>query len=352
MIRIGRIENPILVTIIFLFITLIIGYADFITVEELSLSIFYIIPIAVLALYKEIKVTPVIICSVVAAILCFIVEFHFRQFSNVLFPIWNSLVRLAFFAAIGLLLHYLKEKDKRLKVINQNLHNLNEEKNKYVGMAAHDLRSPVSGIYAITDIVLNRNKNNLDPKSIDMLSMIRSMSEKTLKVLQDLLDVSKIEAGKVELNKISQDYLVFIKKQIALSDILARDKNILITLQSTEEQIIMCFDSQYLSEVIDNLLSNAIKYSFSDSEIKVKITIPEKGKVLTEVIDQGKGIPANEQQKLFNYFHTTSTRPTNGEKSTGLGLAIAKKIVMMHFGEIGVYSNINEGSNFYFKLPV
>jgi signal transduction histidine kinase len=112
------------------------------------------------------------------------------------------------------------------------------------------------------------------------------------------------------------------------------------------------FDNHYFSEAIDNFLSNAIKYSYNNSEIIVKISLPDDKHLLTEVIDKGKGIEEGEQQKLFNYFQKTSTRPTGGEISTGLGLAIAKKIITLHNGEIGVKSVLDQGSNFYFTLPI
>jgi len=166
------------------------------------------------------------------------------------------------------------------------------------------------------------------------------------------LDVSKIESGKVELKLETQDYLSFIKKQISLNQILARHKNITILLSTDRDSIIADFDNHYLSEAIDNLLSNAIKYSYNNSEILVKISLPDDRKILTEVIDKGQGIPEAEQQNLFSYFHTTSTRPTGGETSTGLGLAIVKRIITLHKGAIEVKSVIGQGSNFYFTLPI
>jgi signal transduction histidine kinase len=166
------------------------------------------------------------------------------------------------------------------------------------------------------------------------------------------LDVSKIESGKVELKITTQDYISFIKQQIFMNQLLAKNKNITIHLDSPTDNIISDFDKHYLSEVIDNLLSNAIKYSNNNSEIDVKISMPDNKQLLIEVIDKGIGIAEGEQKKLFNYFQTISTRPTAGEQSTGLGLAIAKQIIKLHNGEIGVKSIQNQGSNFYFSLPI
>ena len=120
-------------------------------------------------------------------------------------------------------------------------------------------------------------------------------------------------------------------------------------LETSEKEILIHFDEHYLAEVLNNLLTNAIKFSQPKSKIIIRITITGLNKVKTEIIDEGIGIPKEEQIKLFNYFQTTSSQPTAGEKSTGLGLAIAKKIITEHEGTIGVESSSN-GSNFYYEL--
>ncbi len=148
------------------------------------------------------------------------------------------------------------------------------------------------------------------------------------------------------------DYIKFINKYIHLNQILANAKEIKIILETNEKEIILSFDEQYLGEVINNLISNAIKFSHPNSEIIIKITIPGKDKIKTEVIDKGLGIPKEEQYMLFKYFQKTSTKPTAGESSSGLGLAIAKKIINEHNGTIGVISEFEQGSNFFFELPL
>lgn len=104
--------------------------------------------------------------------------------------------------------------------------------------------------------------------------------------------------------------------------------------------------------MIDNLLTNAIKYSKTNSLVIVKISESSGGEILTEVIDNGIGIPKEEHHKLFNYFTRTSSRPTAGETSTGLGLAISKKIVLLHNGRIGINDNTAAGCRFFYTLPI
>jgi len=352
MIAFDKIENRFIIPLSVFLSIVIIGFIDYKTGEEFGFSFFYLIPISFLSLYRGTKVFTIIICSFLASILWFTAEYLVRDYSTLFFPIWNTFVRLIIFIAIGLLLFYLKEKEKELKLINSNLKTLNDEKNKFIGIAAHDLRSPLSGIYSFADLLIENYKEKLSPEIIDVLDIIKNTSSNSLAVLENLLDISKIESGKVILKLKTQDYISFVKHQISLNQLLAKKKEIAIVLKSQKESLTFDFDEQYLSEVINNLLSNAIKYSNRNTEITVNISLQNNNKVLTEVIDNGIGIPEEEQQNLFKYFQTTSSLPTDGEKSTGLGLAIAKQIIILHNGTIGIKSFQNQGSNFFYQLPI
>jgi signal transduction histidine kinase len=353
MITVGKIQNRFFILLITLSVICVIGFIDYDTGSELSFSIFYIFPISFLALYKGTKANSVLIASAFAVLLCFIADNNTKEYSNLIFSIWNSFVRFLMFGTIGLLLLYLKEKDKKLRSANSKLQDLNDEKNRIIGIAAHDLRNPVSGIYSLSELLIDENKNSLQPKVLEVLNLIKTMSESTLVLLKNLLNVSTIESGKVDLKMECHNYVAFVKDQVMLNQILANHKDIQILLDAQPEDIEMNFDGHYLSEVIGNLLSNSIKYSYNSSEIHIHISLVNGKHVLTEVVDEGKGIALEEQQGLFNYFQTTSTKPTiSGDRSTGLGLAIVKKIVTLHQGEIGVKSVLNQGSNFYFTLPL
>ena len=337
--------------IMVLIIILLLGVMDYLTVWDFSFSIFYLIPISLLSINKNSKILAIVTSSVFAAAIWFISEYTSKHFTSVFFPIWNAFVRLTIFITIGLLLWNLKEKQKKLTLVNDSLKTLNEEKNKFLGIAAHDLRTPITGIYSFSNLLESNPIVSTYPDILKLVTYINKMSHSTLIILQNLLDVSKIESGKIELKIETQDYMEFIRHHISTNQIIANQKGILISFTSEFENIIVDFDRHYLSEVIDNLLSNAIKYSNENCTINVRISITENKQILTEIIDNGKGIQEIEQQNLFNYFQTTSNRPTAGESSTGLGLAISKQIIILHNGEIGVKSEVNKGSNFYFTLP-
>ncbi|TXE11207.1 sensor histidine kinase [Algoriphagus aquimarinus] len=331
---------------------LFIGYIDFLTGDEFAFSFFYLLPIAALSISPKTSLSAIIFSSTLASIEWFVSDYLSREYTLLFFPIWNAGVRLVFFISIGLLLYYLKANEQKLKSLNSHLKSLNKEKNKFIGIAAHDIKGPLGIINAFTEILIEDYKEELNPEITEILDIIKTTSSNSITVVRNLLDVSKIEAGKLVLTYKTQDYISFIANQVYINQILAKNKDIKITLESEKDQLIVDFDQHYLSEVIGNLLSNAIKYSNRNTEILVKISLKNSNEVLTEVIDNGIGISEAEQNNLFNYFQKTSSRPTEGEESTGLGLAISKQIITLHHGQIGVKSSKNQGSNFFYQLLI
>jgi signal transduction histidine kinase len=338
----------ILLTLIFIgFISLL----DYITGEELSFSVFYVIPIAFLALNKTSSKSQIITISFIAATCWYIIDVQSKSYSHPFYPFWNAHVRLVIFISIGLLVYSFRKKHDELNETNIKLKYINDEKNKFIGIAAHDIRNPVSGIYSFSELLLDDDNSKMNSEELEIVKIIKSLSLEILELTSNLLDVSKIESGKIDLNYIHQDYIFFIKRKMKINQLLANPKNIVIQLESEHEILMSEFDDNYMSEVINNLLSNAIKFSEKNCVIIIRIS-ENNDLVLTEVIDRGKGIPLEEQDKLFNYFQKSSTKPTDGESSTGLGLAIVKNIVTNFQGSIGIKSTLNEGSNFYFTFPV
>lgn len=352
MITIGNIENRFIILFITLIFITAVAYLDYITGSTLTFSFFYIIPISFLALYKRTTFTEIFACAIVSSSLWFWAEFTGRNSSNISITLYSAFIRLLILNIIGILILYLKNKQKQVNALNSHLKNINQEKNKFLGIVAHDLRNPLGNINAFSDYLIKEYEGKVDKEVIDILSLMKNSSSNTMAILDNLLDISKIESGRIELSLQSEDLISFIKQHIHFNQRLAKQKKIVIKYRSNLEKLFTRFDSKHLSEVIDNLLSNAIKYSKPNSEILVKISQMENKKVLTEIIDSGRGIPPAEQKKLFRYFQTTSTKPTAGEKSTGLGLAIAKQLINLHKGEIGVKSSEKSGSNFYFTLPI
>jgi signal transduction histidine kinase len=244
----------------------------------------------------------------------------------------------------------LENNKKKLEEQNQKLKGLNEQKSKFLGIAAHDLRNPIGAINSFSDILLESDAAFSQEEKTEFLGLIKESSQFSLQLLNELLDISKIELGKLELNKSEQDIDKVVSQVIKINKVFARNKNINIDFNSNLAQKEINIDKEKIEQVLHNLLSNAIKYSESNTSIEVGVF--EQNSVITiSVKDQGVGIPDNELNQLFQAFGTTSAKTTANESSTGLGLAIAKKIVNGHNGEIKVNSVLGEGSEFLFTLP-
>ena len=239
---------------------------------------------------------------------------------------------------------------EELKQANQQLALLNEEKNRFISMAAHDLRSPVSTALSYTDIM--RNNEGLFPreKNQKFLAIIEERLQYSLNLMSELLDIGKIESGTLTLNLALNDYLQLLEQVVGFNRMVAETKGIRIDLECQGQQMLFNFDREKLEQVLNNLISNAIKYSEPGSHVSIKVK-RDNGAVVTSVVDQGVGIKASELPLIFQPFHKSSARPTAGESSTGLGLVIAKKIVEEHGGGMEVESEEHKGSCFRFFIP-
>lgn len=358
MLKINVIKNPNFVLSSAIILTVLIGIFDYFSGIYTSLILLYIVPIILISLYTDFGKKEVYTIVLIASTTWLFSNLDLLQHISLASFIWNIFVRFALFLIFGMINYRLKKNNikllsfnKELKHLNFELKNLNEEKNKFIGIAAHDLRNPIGAIYSFSDLILS-NYAELNQKNIiTYVGYIKNLSNNSLSLLKNLLDVSKIESGKIELNTDLHNYISFLKELIVFNNLIASKKFIIIKLETIEEELIFNFDKHYLSEVINNLLSNAIKFSFNSSEITIRVYFTKNNTVKTEVVDFGQGIASAEQNKLFKYFQKTSTQPTAGESGTGLGLAIAKQIVLSHGGTIGLTSELGSGSVFYFELP-
>lgn len=245
------------------------------------------------------------------------------------------------------LLYFINVTTKELEEQNQLLKSLNEQKNEFRGIAAHDLRNPIGVIQGFSELL----EENIDDEFKDYTGEITKMSSKMLSLLNDLLDISKIEAGKLDLKKDEIDYNAFVAQNIRMNELLAKSKGIKIVSDLEVRGLIVSVDEEKINQVLNNLIGNAIKYSYPGSTITVKV-FKEINQLVTQVIDNGQGIPEKEIDGLFYPFKQTSVRPTSGETSHGLGLAIVKKIIEGHNGHVGVSSEFGKGSVFSFILPI
>jgi signal transduction histidine kinase len=243
----------------------------------------------------------------------------------------------------------LAQKNAELEQKNKELIESNKLKNNFLGIAAHDMRTPLYGIKGLAELLLDGSKGEMSEDQKTYISLISHSVEEMLILINDLLDISKIESGKLEILPRMNSITALVKNRLQFYSVMAAKKNIIV---HTHFQPIndFSFDANRISQVFDNFMSNAIKYSPFDKEIHVSIEVKDN-EVMVHIRDQGPGISKEDQSRLFGEFQRLSARPTGGEKSVGLGLAIVKKIVNAHNGRLDVISKLDEGSTFSFILP-
>ncbi|MCX6122386.1 MAG: ATP-binding protein [Ignavibacteriales bacterium] len=233
----------------------------------------------------------------------------------------------------------------------QQLLELNELKNKFLGMAAHDLRNPLSTIKGYLELFLTDALGKLTVDQREVLNDMNQSSDHMLELINDLLDVTAIETGNLQLKRETTEIGELLHAAQASLRVLAHAKSIEIILDLPEVLPVLQIDQARIKQVLTNLITNALKYSFSHTTVTLNVRVFEK-EVWIAVKDQGQGIPVEEMKHLFKEFSRTSVKPTAGEKSIGLGLAITRRIVDAHGGIIWVDSEIGKGSTFTFSLPI
>ncbi|NLX11238.1 MAG: HAMP domain-containing histidine kinase [Chloroflexi bacterium] len=228
---------------------------------------------------------------------------------------------------------------------------LNELKNEFMGIAAHDLRSPLSVIQGFASL-LTRRPDMPPEERTELLELISESVQDMLGMLSNLLNISEIEAGKLRLRPAPVNVYEYMDRIVRLNRPLAEQKEIALVLDLPPGLPPTVYDPDRIQQVLNNLLSNAFKFSHPGTAVTLRVMQTPGGALEFSVIDQGQGIKPDELDKLFKPFQRTSTRSTAGEHSSGLGLAICKRIVELSGGRIGVESEYGTGSRFYFVLPV
>jgi signal transduction histidine kinase len=242
---------------------------------------------------------------------------------------------------------------RELQKKNVQLDQLNNLKNQFLGMAAHDLRNPIASIIMFSELVLESESNDyaISDDLRKIMDLIRTSSEFMLRLLDELLDVVKIESGKLQLNYEKVHLEDLMKKNIDINVLLAAKKEIKLVLNIPQPLPVIAIDLIKIEQVLNNLISNAIKYSHKKTTVTVS-AFSTGQHILVSVRDEGQGIPKSELHKVFTPFSKISVKGTDGEKSTGLGLSIVKRIVTGHLGRIWVESEEGKGSTFSFTLPL
>ena len=251
-------------------------------------------------------------------------------------------------AKVDTLLQFFHQQQE-LEIMNSNLASLNEQKNYFLGMASHDLRNPIGNIITLAQFI-DSDAEKLSDEHRTFLTAIIDSGQYMLKLLNDLLDISKIESGKMELQLKDTNLAHLVHTIISDNTFTAQKKSITLQYSIPENLPVVSSDAGQMRQAMNNLVSNAIKFSMPGTMVEIIIENKD-GMVVVSIHDNGQGIPSTEIDKLFRPFQKTSVAATAGEKSTGLGLTITKKVIEAHKGSIWVTSEVGKGSIFSFSLP-
>jgi signal transduction histidine kinase len=231
---------------------------------------------------------------------------------------------------------------------NKQLKQLNEKKNEFLGIVAHDLRNPISAIGSVVEL-LELPGEIAEPERSEMFAELKRTTRRLRQMVEDLLDVSAIESGKISIDMQPVDLENLTLSILRLQKIIADKKHIVVGLRPPQGHPVVLGDPNRVAEVIDNLVGNAIKYTHPGGSVEVRFEEADHRWII-HVQDSGQGLYPEELAHVFDRSRPLSSKPTGGELSTGLGLIVVKKIVELHGGEIWVTSEKNKGSCFSFSL--
>jgi signal transduction histidine kinase len=261
----------------------------------------------------------------------------------------------------------VKHRTSELEKAKQEAEDASEFKGLFLANMSHELRTPMHAISSFTKLALKREK---DDKNLKYLTNIETSAVRLTSLLNDLLDLSKLEAGKMLAHYRECNILDLINEHLRLLESLAHEKQLDISIYH-QGQLTAAVDKQLIGQVITNILSNAIKFSPIAGKIKIDINAPlgqmrmtGRDEISFVVSDQGPGIPLDEIDDIFDQFvQSSKTRTGQGNEGTGLGLPICREIIELHRGKIWASTPVSDteltsddvnrqGSSFHVILPI
>lgn len=243
---------------------------------------------------------------------------------------------------------------------------LDDLKSEFISVVSHELRTPLGSIKNAVNLALSEKTGKLDSKKIKLLSMASRNVDRLSRIINDFLDISKMEAGKMQVRLEKSNLEEIIDGTISTFALSAEKKSISLKKELSADLPELMVDTDKLSQVLANLLSNALKFTPEKGVILIRATqisksnasspaimhLPYQDFVLVEVKDTGAGIPAYELNRVFDKFHQVEKSLAGKMPGTGLGLPICKRLVEAHQGKIWVESELGKGSRFMFVLPL
>lgn len=262
----------------------------------------------------------------------------------------NAAGRKLMEATLKRLTEELQAKVQELEVTHKSLERLDELKSEFVSVVSHELRTPLAIMLEFTSIISDEIPGKLNKEQKQYIDIIKENIDRLKRLIANLLDISNLEAGKIELEKKLIDLRDLAAGILSRLKPQADEKHILLALQAPETAVNVCADSDRITQLFNHVVGNALRFTQESGQITVEIKETETD-IACSVSDTGIGISEKDLPQVFGKFQQFGRVPGSGEKGTGLGLSIAKNIVEMHHGKIWVESRIGEGTKFTFTLP-
>jgi signal transduction histidine kinase len=246
----------------------------------------------------------------------------------------------------------IQEKSRQLETANERLKELDRLKSDFVSNVSHELRTPLTAIKGAVDLLLREVPGRLNESQNHYLSRVRSNTHHLAGLINDLLDLAKIEEGKIELKSARISVGGLVHEVMETVRPLAAEKPVLLEVKVPEPSVLVWADRDKVTQVLMNLIGNAIKFTSPQGRVTVSASSDGVEWAQVSVNDNGPGISVEECQKIFQKFYQVAEVGGPKPKGTGLGLAISKALVELHGGKIWVESEPGRGSTFSFTLPV
>jgi len=245
----------------------------------------------------------------------------------------------------------LSEKNRTLEHLYEALEAASRHKSEFLANMSHELRTPLNAIIGFSEVLLERMFGEVNAKQVEYLEDILSSGRHLLSLINEILDLSKVEAGRMELEIAVFDLPQALESALTLVRERATRRGLTLDLSLDERLGTFVGDERKIRQVVLNLLSNAVKFTPEGGRVGVAATLAN-GAVQIAVTDTGIGIAPEDQEAIFEEFRQVGGDYSQKREGTGLGLTLAKKFVELHGGTIWVKSEVGRGSTFTFTLPV
>jgi signal transduction histidine kinase len=226
---------------------------------------------------------------------------------------------------------------------------VDQMKRDFVSIVSHELRTPLTAIRGALGLILGGATGKAPEKMNDLIKIADDNTQRLLHIINDILDIDKIESGVLEYHFSNVPVMPLLEKAVTNNNSYAQQYDVNLKITQRLEACINV-DSNRIMQVLDNLVSNAIKFSPKGEEVELSVT-HHNNNIRISVRDHGPGIPKDFQDKLFDKFTQADFSNTRGANGAGLGLNIAKAVIEHHNGQIGFITDKDEGTTFHFDLP-